>query len=133
MGALRCDFGAFWAAFWCGSFVNYVMVGFRGCRSGGLPAVLGRDFSGKIVIFAYQFLCLGGLPGITRSGIWLNTGAFRCDFGAFWAAFRCGSVVLYVMVGFRGGRPGGLPAVLKLDFHEKSCFCEIIFASLGVS
>jgi hypothetical protein len=65
-------------------------------------------------------LRFGGLPGITRSGIWLSTGAFRCDFGAFWAAFRCESFEIYVMVGCRGGCSGGLPAVLGLDFQEKS-------------
>ena len=58
-------------------------------------------------------------------------GAPRCDFGAFWAAFRCESFEIYVMVGCRGGCSGGLPAVLGLDFHEKSCFCKINFCVFG--
>ena len=35
------------------------------------------------------------------------------------------------MVGFRGGRLGGLPAVFGLDFHEKSRFLEFHFCVLG--
>ena len=73
-------------------------------------------FQEKSWFLQILFCVLGGLPGITRSGIWWNTGAFRCDFGAFWAAFRCGSFVICVMVGCRGGCSGGLPAVLGVDF-----------------
>jgi hypothetical protein len=43
------------------------MVGFRGGRSGGLAAVLGRDFSGKIMILQIHFCVLGDClesPGV---------------------------------------------------------------------
>ena len=35
------------------------------------------------------------------------------------------------MVGFRGGRLGGLAAISGLDFHEKSRFLQFLFCVWG--
>ena len=107
------------------------MVGFRGGRSGGLAAVLGRDFSGKIIILQIHFCVLGDClesPGAAFGEVLARPGAISVRSGPHFGA-NPSKFTLWWDV------EGAVQAVCRRFwdsiFRKTHDFCKFIFASLG--
>ena len=131
MGAFRCDFGAFWAAFGCGSFVNYVMDGFRECRSGGLPAVLGRDFQDNFC-FSWKCFCVFGYgldsPGVSFGQIWARSDAIS---SRSWPHFGAGLSYFTLWWDFEGAVQAGCRRFWDSSFMKNHVFAKSILRLWG--